>query len=929
MSRYFHVHLHSKYSALDGMSEVQTLVDKAVEYEQPAIALTDHGTLGGVFKLYKAAKAADIKPFPGIETYIVNDIHDKDAKRYHAGLLALDYEGYKALVKLSSNAFRRPAFHRKPRIDFATLAQLHDDGLTDHLALTTGCYFGLPIQNLVTKGEEAATSIVRMYASWFPHTFVEIQQHYTPHPDGWDDFQIAYGMANIADQLGLPLVVTQDCHYTDCGDRHTHTLMKRMTMHGADPGDVGFPGDSYHFADWRTMKSHYAENEDTQSIWNDSLESFDHLLSLHNLSIPALDTYKFRIPPLHKNPVRKLRSIVTPALDAKIKVGAIPKSKRQQYAVRIEEELAIINETGFASYFLLVREIIDYCESQPDPIVVQARGSANGSLVNWLLGITDTDPIKWDIPFATFLTNDRAKPPDIDLDIEKGRRDEVIAWANKRFKTMQLGTWRKLAHSEEEDEEGKGSIFRLYMSAITREYSDDPKSLARLKVNHGDNPWEIAKALGDLDDLLKLSDLQVYSSAGAHAAGFLIDPGDGLLEEVIPTSLIASSDTTVTQVDMDDAEDAGFVKVDLLGLRTLSSTKRTLELMGHKWSYLDTIPFTDPDTYRTLGQGIPGSGIFQAEGWATAKGMRKMKPRTIREVVDAMALFRPATMQSGYTEAYLNNRKSRHDIDYNGIEVLEDHLRSTHGVFLYQEQVLGIARSLGLDPLTVQRMLKAIKVKHGKKGESADSTRIFQESHAEFIQAGVDSGLDAEDANDIWSMIEGFQRYSFKLAHAVPYGILCYRTAYLKTHYPHEFHAALLETVSWAQPQKEADYVKEVRRVRRVMHEAGHPHPIRLLPPNVNESGFSWTLSKQSGAIREGLLSIKGIGQASARAIVDGQPYKSLEDMLERLPAKAVPGGKNYAKTGELGGAYRALDEAGALDFSTMPTRRRVVKRKK
>jgi DNA polymerase-3 subunit alpha len=942
VSRFWHSHNHSKFSALDGMADVPTIVSKAVEYGQPAIALTDHGNMAGTFQLYSLCKAHDIKPVPGIEAYIVPDIHNQDAQRYHVGLLALDYEGYKALVKLTSQSFVRPAFYRKPRIDFAVLAELHDSGLSNHLALTTGCYFGMPIQALVNPsppanstyrtdkpldGSARAEQIIRMYASWFPNTYVEVQQHYTPHPDGWSDIDIAIELLDIADRLGLPMVTTQDCHYCDLDHKSTHTLMKRLTMHGADPGDVGFPGDHYSLCSGAEVKRHYADSPPLQQIWNRSLDSLDHLYSKLNLSIPALDTYQFRIPETAKDPVRKLRSKARASLDSKVKSKHLPSTKRQTYSARIEEELAIINDTGFADYFLLVEEVVGFCHD--NSIVVQARGSANGSLVCWLLGITSIDPIKWDIPFSAFLTNDRAKPPDIDLDIEKGRRGEVAAWVGKRFSTVQLGTWRKLAKAEDDEEdEGKGSLLRSYASAVRREIG--PDKFDKLVKKHG-NLWSVAKHLGDADDLNKLDALSVYSSPGTHAAGFVLDPGDGLLAEIVPTMLIASSDTIVTQVDMDDAESAGFVKLDLLGLRTLSSTKRCLELMGETWDFMESIPLSDSRTYTMLSRGIPHSGIFQAEGYSTAKGMRKMRPKNIRDVIDAMAVFRPATMQSGYTDLFLRNRRDPDGIRYRH-EILEAHLSRTYGVFLYQEQVLDIARAVGLVPVTVQRMLKAIKVKHGKFGSSAESTRIFEESQEAFIQACVDHGMSRGTGASIWEMIEGFQRYSFKKAHATPYGLLCYRTAWLKTHHPAEFHAALLETIAWADQSKEGLYVAEVRRVRNDQHRVGDARPLRLLSPHVNESGWSWTLNKEANAIRAGLLTVHGVGQAAAQALVDQAPYKSLQDMVDRLPAKAVPGSKQWLKTGDLddiGGVYRALITAGALDGLELKRIERTVRIKK
>lgn len=905
---YYSVHTHSRYSALDGMTPVQQLVEKAHSLGHPAMGLTDHGNMAGIYQLYKATRALDMAAFPGSELYIVDDHLNTKAKRYHVGLLALDYEGYMALVKLSSMSFTRPHFHIKPRIDMADLAALYESGATKHLALTTGCFFGLVVQALVNRGKPAAMAVLRSYASWFPNTFVEIQHHNTEHKQnaGWDDTRIAVALHKMAAELGLPTIITQDCHYCDLGDRHTHTFMKRLVIHGADdPGDVGFPGDSYHMAGSKFIKAHFDQPK-LRAVWNDSLATYDHLLSLNKLSIPALDTYQFRVPEISKKPDRDLASLTYNAFDKLDLKG----TKLKTYDARIDEELDVIKDTGFANYFLLNYEIVQHAHSEG--IIMQARGSANGSLVCWLLGITDTDPIEWDIPFATFLTKDRSKPPDIDHDIEKGRRKELIAWVGKRFPNTAIGTWAKFGFDEEKD---KGNIPQKYMGARRRELGDAGWAA---KYPNGLKPWMIEKyEPEDYESMMDLDAMHVLEKAGTHAAGYVLD-SDGELFNVVPSMLIASSDNTVTQWEMDDIEAAGFLKVDLLGLRTLSSMNRTLQLMGEEWPFLKTLPLNDTSVYKAISQAEPFNGMFQLEGYTTAREVRKMKPKKIKEVIEAMALFRPACMYSDLgdgrsaTRTYLDNRRYPEGIRYLH-DVTEHHLKETYGVALYSEQILGMCKDLGMTPEDVQKLVQAAKVKHGKAGVSAASTAAFEAAETDFIQTCRDAGVSAPNAKSLWNLIVGFQKYGFKKAHATPYGLLAYRSAYLKHHYPREFHAALLETISWANPDREPDYEKVVRRLSRRMREQNDPQAIRIASADVNLSGATWTLDS-TGLIRRGLLSIKQVGIGAASALADGAPYADLEDMFARLPAKIVNGGKSYAKTGELGGTYKALRQAGALE---------------
>jgi DNA polymerase-3 subunit alpha len=334
------------------MSDIKKMVATAVGNGQPALALTDHGLMSGSFQLYKECKKAGILPFPGEEFYIVHDVNDKTAPRYHVGMFALSHEGYKSLVWLSSLSYRRDRFHHKPRIDFQDLAKMANDGLFRDVALTTGCYFGLLAQTLITKGHKAACAIARSYATWCPNTYVEIQHHNTPHDEQWDDTALAEALLAVADDVGLPVIVTQDSHYCDHSDKELHDFYKRIAYAGSTTDD-GFPGDSYHLADVKWMKDHFGSTKDLRRIWNEGLDSCETLVNQHRLALPALDTYKFQMPVWSKSADADLRKRCGRILRLRI-----PAKDRAVYEDRLKYELDVIKDAGFASYFLLVGDSV-------------------------------------------------------------------------------------------------------------------------------------------------------------------------------------------------------------------------------------------------------------------------------------------------------------------------------------------------------------------------------------------------------------------------------------------------------------------------------------------------------------------------------------------------------------------------------------------
>ena len=885
---FFHTHVHSHFSVNDALHSVPEIIGSAAAMGQPGMALTDHGVMGGVFQGYNEARDHGMKFFPGVEAYLVRSVPDakahKDRTRWHVGLMALDYTGYKALVALVSRSYSEDRFFYKPLIDFADLAELKDAGLSEHIALTTGCYFGLPIQELVTRGPEEAKHVLRTLASWFPHTFVELQHHHTDHGDGWDDSAVLTSMVGLAHDLGLPTILTGDCHYVDEVHKHAHSMMKELAYQG-DPGEDAFPGDSYHVCDHQWIEDHVLTLPNGLSILNETTASYEHLLQLNQLQIPALDKYQFLMPSVDPNPDQRLLQLTRDGLTARGK-------DTPEYVQRAKDELSIIKDTGFANYFLMTYEVCEFARSKE--IRIQARGSANGSLVCWALGITDIDPIEWKLTMAGFLTRDRSKPPDIDLDTQTFRRDELIEFVSRRFRCVQQCTPSSWSWS---DEDGKGSLFIQFKNMMRRRLGEDQF------VKQGYGRLTSVDEIEQLDPAVcqrirELAEIKPWRSYGAHAAGFVLDSSLQPIDELVPTMRIASSKKTVTMMTMDDLEAAGLVKLDVLGLRTLESLDIMRKQLGWSWDDFERIPFDDPSVMGRISMGQIGNGTFQLEGFAMAKGVAKMKPRDIHEVIQAAALFRPACIEAGATERFLTNRLAPHTIRYPA-EVAEEVLRPTHGEFIFTEQVLDLCGELGLDVETTQSILKAMKVKHGKKGYNPKSEAAFQAAEQDFLAAATLHCSDKE-AKELFQLIFAFNRYGFKKAHATPYGILGYRTAWLQVHHPRIFWHGVLDVVNRkGQGPKEEQYITAAR-----MYSNVRIHEPRIEPNTVASAG--WTITPDG--LRKGLASIKGIGRSVAESIESLGVITSIDDL-----AAAVSGWKSWKETGEFNGAMRTLQDANAL----------------
>lgn len=952
-SSFFHSHAHSQFSVVDGMSDVDKMVQKVASMGQPGLAITDHGNMAATTRLYIAAKANGIAPFPGFEGYLIDpnadgeDMYSAKTERYHFGLFALNYRGYQGLVKLNSKSHTRPRFSRYPRLSLADLVEFGQEYGKD-VVLTTGCYFGLVQQQIDQNDHAGAERTIKSYASWFPNTFVELQNHNIKHDEGsgMDDDLMVKILYRIAERQGLPVIATQDCHYTDQKQKVAHALMKRMVYQGE--ADSEFPGDSFHLASADWVQEHYEPH-----VWSDVEDSCRWLIAHNRVKIPALDKFTAHVPQISRTPDETLRRMVLDLLAELLADLDISAAKRKKYTDRLNEELRVIRIVGQANYFLMWKMFVDWCRAER--ICIEARGSANGSLVCYLLGITQVDPVHWNTMFERFLSEDRIKPPDIDMDIESDRRPEAVNWWRQLgekmgFDVVPIGNWSTLGSSYDASED-KGSVLVSYKSYLRRRsekiahdhwYShDDVTSTGKKRVVYKTNPRTgkpmtkgevdayskgvFFKRYGhietvddvhtvsskDHDGLRELSAMgSVYRSYGVHAAGVLMGSPTLSIADNIPTMLVASSDTTVTQFDMDDVELWGLMKNDILGQATLTIMRRCQEMIHDQYGDIDDptdfswIPNNDRDAMRLLREGRTDTGIFHFEGYTKAKGGREMGVASTKDVVMATALYMPGATESGQKDHYLKWRRfGRARKQTYPHPAFEQILSETYGAVIFQEQPIAILRLLGMSMENINLLFKVVK--DSGKGSLERNAERLKKLRQEFDFLCVKN--EVQDIDHAWHLVTGFISYGFNRAHATGYGLRSYRCAYLKAHYPHEFMAALLEVWAARDKKKEAAYAREARRMK-----------IRLLPPHVNESGPTWTLARNEKkiprGIRKGLVSIDGMGSPSAAEIAVNSPYRSIDDLIGRVSARSVTGGKEYLKTGKLTGKLAALAQAGALD---------------
>lgn len=872
-SDYFAVHAHSQFSGMDGMDSVKMMAARIEELAQPAFSLTDHGNMGGCVQGYKEAKKRGLAFFPGEEFYLVRDVTDDDTKgtRYHLGMLALDQVGYEALTKLSTLSWREDRFYYKPLIDLGDLAFLKDEGYSDHIAVTTGCYSSLVVQTLLNQGPDAAKGVIQMLANWFPNTtYVELQDHGITWPDGKTDSVIAGVLKEFADDLGLPVVMGADSHYVLPEEQPVHDLMKDICYFGAGE-DSHFSGGPYHL-----LSSDEAMRK-FRWCWDDIEAGHEDLLNRHSLTLPPLDNYKFQVPRMYKAADDRLRLLAEKGLADK---GL----EYVQYINRLDHELDVIKKMGMSNYFLLVREhITEWCRDRG--IIVNTRGSANGSLVCYTIGITTVDPIKWNTNFERFLSLDRMKPPDIDVDVDFMGRQELIEHLRSVWPTItQIGTYQQIGFKKGDDE--SGSVVVQYMAAMRKKQGSAFNG--KIKPEHK-------------DALFKLAETPCYRAMGTGAAGLIIPGDDHPIDKYLPLARIVSSGNKVTQFNKDDVEALGYLKVDILGLRALQTLNNTLVAIGRQPNEWDWIPDDDPDACKLLREG-KAAGTFQYDGFTQGNGAKEMKVKTTLDVILGLALFRPALINGGQKDQYLANRGKSKKRQTRLHPIFDKVVADTAGVPLYQEQIMQMLQVLGMEFKEYNELMTAIKASNGFIAGAAET---FKRLMPLFYDLCEEKGLSDQDSDDAWHAVIGFTEYGFNRAHSTSYGLMAYWSAYLKAHYPLEFMASLLAVWS-GDTDHEPMYVAEARRMG-----------FSIIKADVNDSDVVWKVEPgRKNALRKGLVSVKGIGWEVAKCIVEKRgdaPYTSIQDFVDRNPARPVSGGSEWKKNGTLKGVCKTLYDANAF----------------
>jgi DNA polymerase-3 subunit alpha len=868
-----HLHTHSEYSLLDGAARIKGLAQRAHDLGQTAIAVTDHGVLAGAIEFYEAATAIGITPIIGCEVYVAARSHLQkegrpDRDPFHLILLARDRTGYSNLVKLVSKA-HLDGFYYKPRIDHELLAE-YAGGLIG----LSGCIGGEVPQRLLAGDKDGALAIAREYSQILgPDSyFLEIQDH------GMEEEQLVReGLIEIARQTDIPLVATNDCHYVDRDDAEAHDVLLCIQTGSRldDPKRLRFSGP--HF---------YVSSADEMA------EKFDYCLEAVSNSWEIASRCRFepllnqRLLPLYDVPEgQDADSLLELVASDGLRRRRLGEDPPQEYLDRLTYELRVIRETGFAPYFLIVWDFTRAGREEGVKIG-PGRGSSAGSLVAYSLGITDVDPLHYGLIFERFLNPERVSMPDIDIDFDVEGRSRVIEYVNRRYgsdRVAQIVTYGTMAARAAVRDVGRAlnvplpDVDQLAKLIPTRPGVTLDAALLEsreLKALYDGEAW--AKRLVDTARRLE----GISRNAGTHAGGVVIAPGP-LIDYVPLQRATTNREAVVTQFDMDGVQKIGLLKMDFLGLENLTILEETLNNIAARSGErpdIDAIPLDDPATYELLARGDT-LGVFQLEQPGGRRIVMDMRPRSIEDMAAAVAINRPGVIEGGATDLYMKRRRGEEPITYL-LPGLEPILQDTHGVIVYQDQVMQIAAEVAGFSLGAADLLRAAMGKKDKRKMAAQRQR--------FLAGAVERGVLEKTAVDLFDYINHFAGYGFNKAHAVAYGMISYQTAYFKAHFPLEFMAALLNS-------KASDF----ERLKRAIQDT-QARGIVVHPPDVNRSQPAFSVVGEGAAadgagereILYGLKHIKNVGESAAETVVavrneDG-PFYSLLDLCTRVRGREL-----------------------------------------
>ncbi len=847
MRDFVHLHVHTEYSLLDGAARIDKLIERAVDLEQKAIAITDHGVMYGVADFYQKAVKKGIKPIIGCEVYVASS--DKtfkgktdDYNYSHLILLAKNNVGYHNLIKIVSDAFIE-GFYYKPRTDMQTLRQ-YSEGI---IALS-GCIAG-DVQRAILNGNMAlAYEKAMAYKSIFGNDFyLEIQDHLLD-----EDKVVTKGIVELSKDTGIPVVATNDIHYVDEEDAHIQKVLLCIGMNKSinDENPMAFPTNEFYLKTGEEMYSLFSYIPEAIENSVKIADECNVTLDFDNLKLP-----KFRTPQ-QVDSYEYLRKKCYDGLN--LKYGD------ERYAERLEYELSVIKNMKFVDYFLIVADFVSYAKRR-DIAVGPGRGSATGSIVSYCLDITDIDPMRYGLIFERFLNPGRVSMPDIDIDFCVERRSEIITYLIARYgieSVTQIITFGTLAARAAIRDVGR--VLDLpynTVETVVKRISSKPGTTIKSAL---ESDYELGKLYKDNTETRNLIDtamaVEGFPRHGStHAAGVVIT--DGPVSDYIP--LAKNDDIVVTQFQKNDVERLGLLKIDLLGLRNITVIDKTCKLISQFDSEfsIENIPQNDKRTFDMISSGNT-FGVFQLESGGMRKMLTKLKPHCIEDIIAAVSLYRPGPMDS--IPRYLENRNAPHKIKYR-TPLLEPILSDTFGCIVYQEQVMQIARDLAGYSLEHADILRAAMSK--KKAD------VMLSEQKLFIEGCIQNGISKKVAQAIFDEMSEFARYGFNKSHAAGYAVIAYRTAYLKANYPSIFMSSLLSSVMY-DTDKVKEYISECSRLG-----------IKVSKPDINKSRFEFVA--QDDTVYFGLSAVKNVGKKMALAIDDERrisgDFKSYTDFVNRM----------------------------------------------
>jgi len=857
--KFVHLHTHSHYSLLDGLAKIDDLIDRAKELGMKALALTDHGNLYGAVEFYKKAVKAEIKPILGVETYVApRSRFEKQAKiddnYFHLILLAENNLGWKNMIKLITKSHLE-GFYYRPRVDKELLRQYHEG-----IIALSACLAGEIPQLILKNNFEQAEKTIKEYQEIFgsENFFLEVSHH----PNIPEAVKVNDALKKLSKITFAPLVATQDIHYAKPEDAEYQDILLAVQTNNktSDENRLTMKVEDFSMRSQEQMMESFKDLPEAIENTEKIAERCNVNLTLNQILLP-----NFPLPEQEISADDYLRKLVMERLSNRFEVADAKVMERLDY------ELEVIKKTGFADYFLIVQDFVIWAKER-GIVVGPGRGSAAGSLVSYVLGVTDINPLKYDLLFERFLNPDRISMPDIDLDFTDVRRDEVFAYIRQKYgedRVAQIITFGTMAARAAVRDAGRAlglsygfcdQLAKLIPALPHQKLDDAIKKVPELNELYKNNP----DAKKVIDAAFKLEGVARHASV--HAAGVVVSKEP--LTDYVPLQRAPQNENIViTQFDMYSIEDLGLLKIDLLGLKNLTIIEEAIrlikEIQGEEIK-ISQIPLDDKKTFKLL-QETDTTGIFQLESSGMRRYLRELKPTELEDIIAMVALYRPGPIE--LIPSFINRKHGREKVKYLHPK-LEPILEKTYGIGIYQEQMMRIARDLaGFSLAEADTLRKAI----GKK------IKVLLGAQKEKLLRGMmENGIDEPTAKQIWELFPPFARYGFNRSHAACYALIGYWTAYLKSHWPIEFMTALLNADSG-----------DTERIAFLISEA-QKNDINILAPDINKSFVNFVPEEKN--IRFGLLAIKNVGLNIVQAIIEerqrGGPFQNFSDFLIRVRHK-------------------------------------------